>query len=132
MIRYTLRHRVRFIKYAAFGAGAFALDLGMLYFLISADWLAYVYAVPVSFFIATSLHYAGLKLFAYHDSTREVHTGYAYFIIIMSVSMLLVTGLVIGLVEYVGAPLFPARIAVGTLVGFISFFLNSRYNFKVL
>ena len=50
----------------------------------------------------------------------------------MCTNALIITLLVTGLVEYGGIDLYPARISVGALFGLVSFFLNSRYNFKVV
>lgn len=132
MIGYTLRHRVRFVRYTFFGALAFALDIALLYFLRDVALVPYYVAVPTAFFIATSLHYAALRAIVFHDTERLTGEGYAYFLFIMVTNALVVTVFVVGLVEFLSAHLYVARVAVGTVFGFISFFLNSRYNFRVL
>lgn len=132
MIGYTVRHRVRFMQYTLLGILAFSFDLVLLY--IGNTYLAFPYyvSVPVAFVIATSTHYALLRTYVYHDSVRPVGEGYAFFLLIMCTNAAVITLLVSGLVEFAKIDLYPARIGVGTLFGLVSFFLNSRYNFKVL
>lgn len=132
MIGYTLRHRVRFVKYSIFGILAFGLDLGLLYLLRDVVALEYWVAVPVAFVTATSFHYYLLRTLVFHDTSRPHIEGYALFLAIMCTNALVITLMVTGLVEYTPLSLYPARIAVGTLFGLVSFFLNSRYNFRVL
>lgn len=132
MIGYTYTHRVRFVKYSVFGVLAFSFDLLLLYFFNTYFVLPYYLAVPIAFVIATSTHYAMLRALVYHDSVRPLGEGYALFLLIMCLNALFITLLVSGLVELLATPLYPARIGVGTLFGLISFFLNSRYNFKIV
>lgn len=114
-----------------FGIVAFACDLGLLFLLTEFEVLPYWIAVPVAFLTATSAHYASVLVTAFSDTTRSASEGYLYFIVIMSINALLITVLVTGLVELLGAPLYPARVAVAGLIGVWSFFLNSKYTFKV-
>jgi putative flippase GtrA len=132
MFAYVMRHLSRFVQYSALGVVAFSIDLTLLYVGHTYVAVPYVVAVPSAFVFATSLHYIALRLFVFQDSTRTVSSGYALFLGIMCANALAITLLVAGLVELLSAPLYPARIAVGTLFGVLSFFLNSRYNFKIL
>jgi putative flippase GtrA len=132
MLKYTYRHRMKFLQYSVFGVGAFAFDLVLLYVAATFFAVPYYIAVPTAFVIATSTHYTLLRLFVYHESTRAIGKGYALFLAIMCTNAAVITLLVSGLVEYAQVGLYPARIGVGTVFGFLSFFLNSRYNFKLL
>jgi putative flippase GtrA len=132
MIGYTIRHRVRFVKYTGLGIVAFSVDLSLLFLLQSILAVTYWIAVPLAFISATTLHYTLLRALVYRDSIRTLSTGYALFLSIMCANAFIITLLVSGLVEYTTLTLYPARILVGTLFGLVSFFLNSRYNFKVL
>jgi len=132
MIGYTIRHRVRFMKYSFFGVLAFGVDLTLLYLLNTVAEISYISAVPFSFVTATSLHYAMLRSLVFRDSERHAGAGYGYFLIIMCANATLITFLVSGLIEFFGVPLYPARIVIGASFGLVSFFLNSRYNFKIL
>lgn len=131
MIGYTIRHRVRFVQYSLLGAVAFSFDLVLLYIFNSLYVVPYYLAVPVAFVIATSTHYVMLRTLVYRDSVRGVSEGYGLFLLIMCANALAITLLVAGLVEYTALTLYPARIIIGTLFGLLSFFLNSRYNFKI-
>lgn len=122
---------LRFVTYSIFGTLAFATDLGLLFLLTEYLVVPYWLSVPVAFLIATSTHYAAVRVTAFKDTTRSAGVGYLYFIFIMTGNALLITLLVTGLVELLGAPLYPARIGVAALVGIWSFFLNSKYTFKV-
>jgi putative flippase GtrA len=132
VIGYTIRHRVRFVQYTFFGVLAFGFDLLLLFTLNNFLGLLYYLAVPIAFVIATSTHYALLRTFVYHDSTRALGEGYALFLAIMISNVLAITLLVALLVEYTAITLYPARMIIGTLFGLLSFFLNSRYNFKIV
>lgn len=132
MIGYTLRHRVRFVQYTAIGLLAFGFDLALLYAATTYLAVPYIVAVPTAFVIATSTHYALLRLLVYRDTARPLGEGYALFLLIMCTNAAVITLMVSGLVEYGGVSLYPARVGVGALFGLISFFLNSRYNFKVV
>jgi putative flippase GtrA len=132
MFAYTFRHRIRLVQYSLFGIPAFLVDLGLLYILRDLLSVPYYFAVPVAFLLATTLHYLALRFIVFTDTERHATTGYFYFLIIMTGGALAVTLLVAGLVEFFEVQLYVARVAVGTLSGFVSFFLNSRYNFRVL
>lgn len=132
MIRYTIRHWVRFVQYALLGTCALGFDLLLLYTFMTWGRIPYSASVPLAFIISTSIHYVFLRLWIFSDTNRQTGIGYAYFILIMLTNALLITALVVGLVEYGNAPLYPTRIAVGACFGFVSFFVNSRYNFRVL
>lgn len=121
----------RFIGYSIIGTTAFALDLSLIYFFRDIALLPYWVAVPVAFLISTSLHYVVARHLVFSDTTRPLGEGYGYFILIMVVNALLVTGLVALLVEYGHTSVYLARILVAGLVGILSFFLNTKYNFKV-
>ena len=130
-MQYFLVHWRRFLFYSIFGTTAFLFDLALLYCFRELLAIPYWVAVPLAFVIATSLHYALVRLFVFSDTTRSVHEGYFFFLLIMCSNALLVTGLVVVLVEYVEVTLYLARVSVAGLVGILSFFLNSRYNFKI-
>lgn len=132
MRAYAKKHWLRFVKYSFFGTLAFGLDLGLLYVGTTMALIPYYIAVPVAFLISTSLHYIGVRTFVFHDTSRSVAHGYYLFIVIMCTNALVITLLIAGLIEYAGAPLFAARIGVGAIIGVVSFYMNSRYNFKVL
>lgn len=120
----------RFIGYSGFGILAYSLDV-LLIFMFVAIGVPYYVAVPVAFLIATSGHYAGVRLTVFNDTTRKSASGYGLFILIMSTNAVLITILVTALVEYFLLDLYIARTLVATLVGILSFYLNSKYNFKV-
>lgn len=132
MIGYTIRHRVQFMQYTLLGILAFSFDLVLLYVGNTSLAFPYYVSVPVAFVIATSTHYALLRTYVYLDSVRPVGDGYAFFLLIMCTNAAVMTLFVTGLVEFAQIDLYPARIGVGTLFGLVSFFLNSRYNFKIV
>lgn len=132
MIGYTIRHRVRFIKYSFFGVLAFGIDLALLFLLKEFGGVPYITAVPFSFITATSIHYIMLRSLVFRDTERHAGAGYGYFLLIMCTNAALITALVSAFIELLGVPLYPARIVVGASFGLVSFFLNSRYNFKIL
>lgn len=130
-MQYFLTHWRRFLFYSIFGTTAFLFDLALLYTFREIVAIPYWVAVPLAFVIATSLHYVLVRLFVFHDTTRSVHEGYFIFLLILCSNALLVTVLVVLLVEYAGVMLYLARTSVAGLVGILSFFFNSRYNFRI-
>jgi putative flippase GtrA len=131
MTRYILKHFVRFVKYSGFGMVAFGFDLALLFILTERAYIPYQVSVPLAFLVATTMHYGAVRAMVFHDTARRIGHGYAYFLIIMTTNAILITALVTGLVELFNAQLYPARIVVGALFGFLSFFLNAKYNFKI-
>lgn len=121
----------RFIGYSGIGILAYSFDLLLIYVFVTVG-VPYYIAVPVAFLIATSCHYLGVRLTVFSDTSRKLVTAYGLFILIMSANALLITVLVTGLVEYAALNLYVARTLVAGLVGILSFYLNSKYNFKVV
>jgi putative flippase GtrA len=120
----------RFLGYSGFGILAYSFDLLLIYTFVTVG-VPYFVAVPVAFLIATSGHYVGIRLTVFSDTERGAVSAYAFFILIMGANAVLVTILVAGLVEYAALNLYIARTLVAGLVGLLSFYLNTRYNFKI-
>ena len=121
----------RFIGYSGFGILAYSFDILLIYLFVTVG-VPYYVAVPVAFLIATSGHYVGIHFTVFSDSTRGTMSAYGLFILIMGANAVLITILVTGLIEYASLNLYVARTLVATLVGVLSFYLNSKYNFKVI
>jgi len=121
---------IRFCKYALIGSTAFFIDLLLLTLLTEFFKVNYIIAVPSAFLFATSLHYLVSRFWVFPETTRRAGTGWVLFIVVISSSLLLVSGGVWLLVEMVSVPVLIARIFVAPLVGFWSFFINSLVTFR--
>lgn len=132
MTDYIRAHWVTFLKYSVFGVLAFSFELVLLFVFVEYVGLSYRGAVPTAFLIATSLQYVAIRTMVFRDTMRYSGHGAAYFFLVMGTNAFLTTTSVTTLVEVFDAPLYPARIVVGTLLGILSYFLHSRYNSKAL
>lgn len=131
-MRFFYRHFDRLVRYGIVGSIAFGIDLALLAAFDFLLELPYQAAVPAAYLIATSIHYVLVHRGAFKDSTRPAHEAYPFFLLIMCGSAITVTGLVYTLVEYGGLSLYVARIAVSGIVGLLSFYLNTKYNFRII
>ncbi len=126
-------HRItnQFIWYTIFGGLTFLGDLILLYaFNVLGFW--YAYSIPLSFLVATSIHYLFSHSIVFKQSGYVSTSQYIKFIAITLTNAGLITLTVFVAVELFSAQLFPARVAAGVCLGFLGFFLNARYNFKTL
>jgi putative flippase GtrA len=121
----------RLLLYSVAGVSAFVLDLGFIYLFNAVFGVVYYVAVPLGFIIATTLHYFLSRKLAFADSERPMGSGYVYFLIIVGTSLLTVTGIVIFLVETMGASIYLARIITSAFAGAFSFLANTFLNFRV-
>lgn len=129
---FYIRHFRRLVRYGIVGSIAFAIDMALLAAFDFLLGLPYQAAVPSAFLIATSIHYVLVHRVAFTDSERPAHEAYPFFLIIMCGSAAAVTGLVYVLVEYGGLSLYVARVAVSGIVGLVSFYMNTKYNFRIV
>ena len=122
----------RFLRYSCVGVGTFALDLCMLYTLTTYAHFAYYIATPVAFFVGVSFNYAISRKVVFKGTQRSWHGGYAHFIIIALIGMLLTTTSVVLLVQCGRLQYLIARILVAGVIGVGNYLLNLYWNFKVV
>lgn len=122
----------RFGKYTIVGVGTFIFDLTLLAILSNTTEIYYPILVAVSFEIAVSINFAISYTWVFKGTKRRPLSGYVYFITIALVGIILTTGLVTLLVEFLALQLLVARVLVAGLVGIFNFFINSIFNFKMM
>ena len=110
----------------------FAFSIFLLYVLYDLLGLQYYLAVILSFGLGAAGHYFGARILVFGDGGRSVPMGLAYFLVIVVADAALITVGTTLLVEYAGADVYWARIGMGLLAGLTNFFLNARYNFRVI
>ena len=122
----------RFLRYSVSGISSFGLDLVLLYLFVHALKVPYLFAVPLSFLIAVSVNYSICRAWVFRGTTRSLHVGYLYFLLILSSSLLIIEGIVASGVEFLGLNLYLVRTIASLIAGLWSFYLNLRFNFKMI
>lgn len=119
------------MKYAAVGGSTFAFDLVLLWVVTELFGVPYQISTAGAFLVAVSLNYALSRKFVFKGTTRRVHHGYLYFILIACGGAAVVTGAVAFLVSLFGMHYLIARIIVACFVGIGNYLFNLHFNFKV-
>ena len=121
----------RLLKYATVGVGTLSLDLALLYLFTDVWGVQYVLAAGVAFLISVSVNYLIARKFVFKHSLRSARAGYANFILIASVGLVVVTGGMYLLVEQTSLGVFAARLVVAGVAGVWNYLMNLYVNFKV-
>ncbi len=122
----------RLLQYSLSGTLGLTIDLSLLYLLVTTLQVPYMIAVPLSFLIAVTIHYSICRTWVFRGTTRPLKVGYIYFISILLFSLLIVQTIVVAGVELLELNLYVARIIAAFIAGCSSFYLNARYNFRLL
>ncbi|MGH8558216.1 MAG: GtrA family protein [Methylococcales bacterium] len=121
----------RFIKYASVGFSTFLFDLFLLFIFIDILAWNYVVATAVAFLIAVSVNYCVSRRYVFRGTLRDVHSGYAVFILIALIGLGVVTGGMMVLVGILGWHYAISRILIAGIVGMWNYLMNLYVNFKV-
>lgn len=121
----------RFVTFSGLGVLAFCIDLALLAFLTEIIGLYYLVSAAIAFLLATSAHYITARRFAFRETTRSFHEGYAWFIAIATVNLIVTLVCLNLLVEQLGIYYLIARTLVSMVVGTLNFITNSVLNFKI-
>lgn len=119
-------------RFSICGVCSFVLDLAILYYLVTTLAFPYYVAVPIAFLLAVAAHYVSCRWFVFRDSPRPYASGFFYFFFILFAVLILTLSIVTALVELWEVNIFAARIIASAFAGIASFYLNSRFNFKML
>ena len=122
----------RFLRYAVVGVTTLSFDLLLLFVVIEYGGIPYYAAVPLCFAIAVSINYLISRKHVFHGTTRNFHTGYAYFLLTAGMGALLTTSGVAFLIEFFGVHYLPARLGVAGVVGIANYLFNLHFNFRVV
>ena len=119
-------------SYTSVGTGTFLFDLTFLWLLLFVFKITEPLAIGVAFLVAVHINYTILRLWTYRKSPEKLPRTYLYFIVFALIMTFLIPTLVEWLNTTFGLEVMVARIAVGTIIGLISFIYNSLLNFKLL
>ena len=123
-----------FFKYIVPGILTTALEVAALIFLLArmhTKGIWYLVAVGVTFIIGTTVQYFAVHLFVFKDSDREFKEGYAYFMLIAVIGLILTLGLVIIFSYVLHMPPIRARIMTAIIVGIWNFVGNYFISFEM-
>jgi putative flippase GtrA len=121
----------RFLKYVLTSSSTFAFDLGLLFLLVDVFGLGQVWSAGLAFVVAVSINYFLSRRFVFKGTLRSLKGGYAGFIMIALIGLLIVTGGMFLFLEYTDVHYLVARIAIAGVAGLWNYFMNLYVNFKV-
>lgn len=120
----------RFNWYAVVGVSTFLFDLLLVSILIRFGIPDYP-AIVGSFLLAVSANFVISYKFVFKGTNQTMQRGYAFFIAIALVGLVVVGPGTIFLNQTLGWPFYLARMAVGGTTGVLNFLLNNFFNFKM-
>ncbi len=121
----------RFLKYTLVGGSTFAFDLLLIWLMTEFLGVPYWMSTALGFLIAVSINYFVSRRFVFKGTKRQVHHGYAYFILVAVGGAFFITGAVTLLVTLFSLHYLLARILIGCVVGFGNYLFNLHFNFQV-
>lgn len=108
------------------------VNIALIYVMREHLDVRYYTAVPVAFALGSVVHYFIVRRYIFASTTRSVHAGLLFFILLNIADAAVVTGAVALLVEYGHTNLYIARTEAAFVVGIFNYILNARYNFRTL
>lgn len=121
----------RFLKYTAIGISTFGVDLLLLFLFADIFSFNYLFAAGCAYVVAISINYLLSRKYVFDGTLRSAHAGYAIFLSIAIIGLLIVTGCMYVLVSAYGLNLFASRILVAGIVGVWNYVMNLYVNFQV-
>ncbi len=123
-----------FFKYLIPGILTTALEVVALIFLLRnmhtrGFW--YLCAVGVTFVIGTTIQYFAVHRFVFKDSEREFKDGYAYFMLVALVGLILTLSLVFIFTFVLSVHPIRARVITAIIVGVWNFLANYFLSFEM-
>ncbi len=119
-------------KYTTVGVTTFIIDMGILFALVKLTPIFYPVAVAIGFLIGVSINYYLLYHWVFSGTERKFHHGYLYFVSLAILGAFMISGGTALLYENLPISLLMARTIMGGTTGFIGFFVNSFFNFKMV
>lgn len=121
----------RFLRYAGVGGSTFAFDLTLLWLVTEFLTIPYQVSTAGAFLVAISINYFVSRRYVFKGTSRRVHHGYLYFILVAFGGAAVVTGAVAFLVSFLGLHYLVARTIVACFVGIGNYLFNLHLNFRV-
>jgi putative flippase GtrA len=122
---------VRFARYSLVGISTFLFDIVLLYVLVEYASFSVIAATILAFSAGVTLNYLVSRRFVFRETARPFVRGYAYFVLVTLGSLSVITLGMYVLVGYLSLQYLFARVCVGGVAGFCTYFINLRYNFAI-
>ncbi|WP_404479593.1 GtrA family protein [Novosphingobium sp. BL-52-GroH] len=120
---------VLFLRNAVASSACFAIDMVLIWLLVSQVGLDKYVAVTVGFLCANALNYVLARLWVFRDSDRGLFAGYVYFLGNALVGLAIILGGFALLTGPIELHYLVARVIVSLCAGTIVFILNATLNF---
>ena len=121
----------RFLKYTIIGGSTFAFDLVLLFIFVDVLHFNNVLSAGIAFLIAVSINYFISRTVVFKGTSRDVRTGYVYFLIIAGIGLAFVMGSMFVLVNILELNYLLSRICIAGITGFFNYLTNLYFNFKI-
>lgn len=122
---------LRFAKSTGFGIITFSLDLFLLFLFTDFLHINYLISAGTAFVIAMSINYVVSRRHVFPETTRSIHEGYLYFLLIGGLGLILVTGFMYLYVDVLHLHYIVSRLLTACFVGWWNYLMNLYVNFKV-
>lgn len=120
---------VLFARNAVSSCLCFAIDMALIWLMVSRLGVDKYVAVTIGFLFANSLNYVLARVWVFRESDRGIFTGYVYYLTNALVGLAVILGgfaLLTGLLEIY---YLAARVIVSLVSGTLVFILNATLNF---
>ena len=112
--------------------GVFAIDLALLWALVTFLGTGKIIAATVAFIAANSIHYALGRTWIFRGTERPLASGYLYFLVNAGVGLAITIALFAALIRWTPINYLVARTLVSVVAGLTVFVLNAVLNFRRL
>ncbi|PNU03604.1 GtrA family protein [Novosphingobium guangzhouense] len=120
---------VLFARNAVTSSLCFAIDMGLIWLMVSQLGIDKFVAVTAGFLIANSLNYGFARIWVFRESDRGFFTGYVYYLTNALVGLAVILGGFALMTEVFDAHYLVARVIVSLCSGTLVFLLNLTLNF---
>ena len=128
----TMRLSTRLLRQALLSMCSFAINIALLFLFYTVFGISYLIAIPLTFLVTTAGNYLASRFFIFPETEQKMTRGFVLFSFLTLMYVICVTLSVAFLVEVYGIDVYVARIVVGFVLTGVGFFLNGRYNFRVI
>jgi putative flippase GtrA len=112
------------------GTSVFAIDLLILWGLVSKCGMPKLTAGAIGFLVSTSLHYVAGRSWIFRGTTRPAVSRYFYFVTTAGAGLVMTLLMFAALIEWTNINYLIARIIVSLFAGLAMFLLNAVFNFR--
>lgn len=113
-------------------SGVFLIGLGVLWALVQQAGMDEVLAAGIGFLVANTLHYLLGRAWIFRGTTRDLRTGYLYFLLNSGVGLTITVVLFAAFLHFTNIHYLAARVIVSVFAGLAVFVLNAVFNFRRL